>query len=598
MHKFNLSQSLKNNYIIYIFVISSLINSTLLLFTTTGLGNIRFILSDLVILLLICSFSFLVKKRNLYFLIFSIILSSICCINSVYYNNYNDFASVYLFETMFQAFKLPSEAVTSVFQVSDFIFIWQILLMIVLYRMNKYEKNVTNFKRSLLVTFSLFVLVLLTCSSNDIYRFTHDWNKSYVVRNFGIYSYQVNDIFTVMKKFICPNCGKDETQVIVDEYFRNKGTEKNEYTNIFKDKNILFIHAESVQQMFLNSEINNQVITPNLNKLASEGLYFSNYYSQESVGTSSDTEFTITNSILPVGTGTVFINYDYNNYQSMIKSFEEIGYYTFSMHGNICEYWNRSQMYQAIGYDRFYCYNDYDLTDQIGIGLSDKSFFSQSADIISDIHNNHDKFYGTLIMLTNHTPFYNDGKVEFDVGNMEGTKIGNYLKLLHYADEAIGEFITKLDDLGVLEDTVIVIYGDHDAKFTIKQYEEYLGKEIDFYEYEQLTKVPLIIWTKDKQVQGEITKIMGAYDVMPTLANMFDFEYEYALGHDIFSIDENIVVFPNGNWVTDKVYYNNQLSDYKVYNEVSEEYLKKNKKKAKKVVEISNYLIRYNLFEE
>lgn len=596
MHKFNLSQSLKNNYIIYIFVISSLINSTLLLFTTTGLGNIRFILSDLVILLLICSFSFLVKKRNLYFLIFSIILSSICCINSVYYNNYNDFASVYLFETMFQAFKLPSEAVTSVFQVSDFIFIWQILLMIILYRMNKYEKNVINFKRSLLVTFSLFVIILLTCTSNDIYRFTHDWNKSYVVRNFGIYSYQVNDIFTVMKKFICPNCGKDEAQVIFDEYFRNKGTEENEYTNIFKDKNILFIHAESVQQMFLNSEINNQVITPNLNKLASEGLYFSNYYSQESVGTSSDTEFTITNSILPVGTGTVFINYDYNNYQSMIKSFEEIGYYTFSMHGNICEYWNRSQMYQAIGYDRFYCYNDYDLTDQIGIGLSDKSFFSQSADIISDIHNNHDKFYGTLIMLTNHTPFYNDGKVEFDVGNMEGTKIGNYLKLLHYADEAIGEFITKLDDLGVLEDTVIVIYGDHDAKFTIKQYEEYLGKDIDFYEYEQLTKVPLIIWTKDKQVQGEITKIMGAYDVMPTLANMFDFEYEYALGHDIFSIDENIVVFPNGNWVTDKVYYNNQLSDYKVYNEVSEEYLKENEEKAKKVVEISNYLIRYNLF--
>ncbi len=598
MHKFNLSQSLKNNYIIYIFVISSLINSTLLLFTTTGLGNIRFILSDLVILLLICSFSFLVKKRNLYFLIFSIILSSICCINSVYYNNYNDFASVYLFETMFQAFKLPSEAVTSVFQVSDFIFIWQILLMIILYRMNKYEKNVINFKRSLLVTFSLFVIILLTCTSNDIYRFTHDWNKSYVVRNFGIYSYQVNDIFTVMKKFICPNCGKDEAQVIFDEYFRNKGTEENEYTNIFKDKNILFIHAESVQQMFLNSEINNQVITPNLNKLASEGLYFSNYYSQESVGTSSDTEFTITNSILPVGTGTVFINYDYNNYQSMIKSFEEIGYYTFSMHGNICEYWNRSQMYQAIGYDRFYCYNDYDLTDQIGIGLSDKSFFSQSADIISDIHNNHDKFYGTLIMLTNHTPFYNDGKVEFDVGNMEGTKIGNYLKLLHYADEAIGEFITKLDDLGVLEDTVIVIYGDHDAKFTIKQYEEYLGKDIDFYEYEQLTKVPLIIWTKDKQVQGEITKIMGAYDVMPTLANMFDFEYEYALGHDIFSIDENIVVFPNGNWVTDKVYYNNQLSDYKVYNEVSEEYLKENEEKAKKVVEISNYLIRYNLFKE
>ena len=598
MHKFNFSQSLKSNYIIYIFIISSLINSILLLFMTTGLGNIRFIFSDLVILLLICSFSFLVKKRNLYFLIFSIILSLICCINSLYYNNYNDFASAYLIETLFQAFKLPSEAITGVFQVFDFIFLWQIVLMIILYRLEKYERDSANFKRGLLVTFSLFVIILLTCNSNDIYRLTHDWNKSYVVRNFGIYSYQINDLFTITKKLICPNCGKEEAQVIVDEYFRNKGVAENEYTNIFKDKNVLFIHAESVQTMFLNSQINNQVITPNLNRLASEGLYFSNYYSQESVGTSSDAEFTITNSILPVVVGTVFINYDHNNYQSMVESFEQIGYYTFSMHGNSCEYWNRNQMYQAIGYDRFYCYNDYELNDQIGIGLSDKSFFSQSADIISDIYNNHDKFYGTLIMLTNHTPFYNDGKVEFDVGNMEGTKIGNYLKLLHYADEAIGEFITKLDNLGVLEDTVIVIYGDHDAKFTIKQYEEYLGKDIDFYEYEQLTKVPLIIWTKDKQVQGEITKIMGSYDVMPTLANMFGFEYEYVLGHDIFNVDENIVVFPNGNWVTDKVYYNNQLSDYKAYSEVSEEYLKENEEKARKVVEISNYLIRYNLFKE
>ena len=598
MHKFNLSQSLKNNYIIYIFIISSLINSILLLLMTTGLGNIRFIISDLVILLIISSLAFLIKKRHRYFLIISLILSTICCINSLYYNNYNDFASIYLLATLPQAFKLPSEAVTSIFQINDFIFIWQVLLFILLYRKKNYEKNTINFKRTFVLTFTLLVIILLSCNSNDIYRLTHDWNKSYVVHNFGIYSYQINDLFVVGKRLICPNCGKDDAQVIVDDYFKNGDSLKNEYTDIFKDKNVLFIHAESVQQMFLNQKIGNQTITPNLNKLAKEGLYFSNYYSQESVGTSSDTEFTITNSILPIGTGTVFINYDDNNYQSMIKSFKKIGYYTFSMHGNNCEYWNRNKMYQALGYDNFYCYDDYNLNDKIGIGLSDKSFFSQSADMIKDIHDNYDKFYGTLIMLTNHTPFYTDGKVEFDVGKMEGTKMGNYLKLLHYADEAIGEFITKLDSLGVLEDTVIVIYGDHDAKFSIKDYEKYLSRDIDFYEYEQLTRVPLIIWTKDKQVQGEINKIMGAYDVMPTLANMFNFDYKYALGHDIFSIDDNIVVFPNGNWVTDKVYYNNQLSNYKLYSEVNKEYLKENEVKAKKIIEISNYLIRYNLFKE
>ncbi len=597
MSKFNLSSSLKDNYIMLCFIISSLINSILLLFMTTGLGNIRFILSDLLIILLICSFSFLVTRKNNYFLIFSIILSAICCINSLYYNNYNDFASIYLVETLFQAFKLPSEAVTNVFQISDFIFLWQILLMIILYKNIKYEKNINNFKKYVFIVFSLLAIILLTCSSNDIYRLTNDWNKAYVVHNFGIYSYQVNDVLNVLKKFVCPNCGKEDAKVIIDEFYYNKETKENQYTNIFKDKNILLIHAESVQSMFLNKEVNNQIITPNLNKLASSGLYFSNYYSQESVGTSSDTEFTITNSILPVGTGTVFVNYEHNNYQSMVDEFNKLGYFTFSMHGNICEYWNRNNMYKSIGYQEFYCYDIYDLTDKIGIGISDKSFFNQSADIISNINDNYDKFYGTLIMLTNHTPFYNNGKVEFDVGDMEGTKIGNYLKLLHYADEAIGEFLTKLDTLGVLEDTIIVIYGDHDAKFTIKEYEEYLNKNIDFYEYEQLTKVPLIIWSKNKEIQGEITKIMGTYDVMPTLGNMFGFESKYALGHDIFSVDENIVVFPNGNWVTDKVYYNNQLSDYKMYSEVSEEYLKENEKTAKKIVEFSNYLIRYNLFE-
>ena len=105
----------KKNYLFLIFIVSSLINSILLLFLTTGCNNIKFILFDLVILLFISSFSFLVKRRTLYFLIFSIILTFICCANSLYYNNYNDFASIYLLETSLQALMLPSEAVTSVF---------------------------------------------------------------------------------------------------------------------------------------------------------------------------------------------------------------------------------------------------------------------------------------------------------------------------------------------------------------------------------------------------------------------------------------------------------------------------------------------------
>ena len=58
---------------------------------------------------------------------------------------------------------------------------------------------------------------------------------------------------------------------------------------------------------------------------------------------------------------------------------------------------------------------------------------------------------------------------------------------------------------------------------------------------------------------------MGMYDVQPTLGNMFGFSNVYALGHDIFSVadnEENVVIFPNGNFVTDTVYYDSQKNTY------------------------------------
>ena len=72
MHKFNISSSLKDYGII--FIISSLINSCILNFLTVGINDLQFILFELCFLIFIYSFSYLFKKRNLYFLIISIIL--------------------------------------------------------------------------------------------------------------------------------------------------------------------------------------------------------------------------------------------------------------------------------------------------------------------------------------------------------------------------------------------------------------------------------------------------------------------------------------------------------------------------------------------
>ncbi|MEG2322522.1 MAG: hypothetical protein RSB71_03485, partial [Bacilli bacterium] len=102
---------IKENYLMLIFIITSLINSCLLRYLTGANGlMIRPLLGDLLIILLICAFSYLFKKKKLYFLLASFLLVAICCLNSMYFNEYHDFVSVYLIETLFQAFKMPSEA--------------------------------------------------------------------------------------------------------------------------------------------------------------------------------------------------------------------------------------------------------------------------------------------------------------------------------------------------------------------------------------------------------------------------------------------------------------------------------------------------------
>ena len=304
------------------------------------------------------------------------------------------------------------------------------------------------------------------------------------------------------------------------------------------------------------------------------------------------------------------------------------------MHANNADFWNRRAMHKSLGYDRFYSKTDYKVTkdNTIGLGLSDKEFFKQSVAKIKKINEQHDKWYGLTIMLSNHTPFsdvekYGDYSVDIketvtkeDGTYMEGTKLGNYFKSLHYADSALGEFIDELDSEGLLDNTIIVLYGDHDARLPRADYNklynynmethEFLSeddpnyKEYDSFQYEIGRRVPFIIWSKDMEgtkLNQEVTNVMGMYDVMPTLGNMLGFNNKYALGHDIFNIkDNNIVVFPNGNWVTNKMYYNSQKEAYLSLSDepITEEEITKNSEYANKLLDVSNDIIVFDLLNE
>lgn len=649
----------KTNILFITYVIVNLFNSWLLRIVTMGnLFSIKAMISDLAFILIIGSFAYLVKPKKQFRILMplTIIMTLICIVNAVYYENYISFASFSLLSTASFLGQMDGSIVTNLINLKHVVLILPLVILPIVHtvlKKNKYYEKVAKIERGKKRFLNTIVLgalaAFLTISlmeSSDYSRLKKQWNREYLVERFGIYVYQLNDAIKSTESKFTSLFGYDTAAKTVREFYEEKQANsveaENEYSNIFDGKNVIVIHAESMMTHDMTLSFNGLELTPNLNRLANEGLFFSNFYSQVSVGTSSDTEFTFNTSLLPASTGTVFVNYWDRTYEAIPNLLKQKGYYTASMHANNGSFWNRNVMHETLGYDRFYSKNDYDNSDEskmLGMGLSDKEFFKQSVEKIKQINEENDKFYITLITLTNHTPWdegekYGDYTVDYkttvtdEEGNvtektlpyMEGTELGDYFKAVHYADSAIGEFIEQLDNEGLLENTVIVIYGDHDAKISKSEYryfynydletgEEYDKDDeryvdVDYYNYELNRKVPFIIWTKNSKgntlLNKQIDKVMGMYDAMPTLANMFNFDYEYALGHDIFSTDENIVVFPNGNWLTDNMYYNAQKEESLQLKDavVPEDEIENNKAYANKILEVSDSIVVYDLEAE
>lgn len=650
--RFNYSQYIKTNILFFSTTISLLINSTIIRsITVKNIFDIRPFISDLCIILFILSFAYLLKpkKQIVYFMTVSIIFTAICVINSIYFTYYASFASVSLISVSMQVVDVADAVTESVVETKDFIYLWQPLLILFLhynlkshnyyFRVEKIEKGKERLLGTITASIIMGLILIVTISSVAISRLEKQWNREYLVMQFGINIYQINDLIRSLEPSINAFFGYDKAALKIKTYYAENKKEPviNEYTNIFKDKNILAIHFESAQQFLMDLKFNDLEVTPNLNRLAKEGIFFSNFYSQVGIGTSSDTEFTFNTSLMPSTTGTVFVSYWNREFITIPKLLKEQGYYTFSMHGNKADMWNRKLMHKEMGYDRFYSENDYEIDEVIGLGLADKSFFRQSIDKIEKISNKYDKYYGTLITLSNHTPFsnldkYGDYDVDMKVNKlnpvtgleepysypyMEDTIMGRYIKSMHYSDEALGEFINGLDEKGLLEDTVIVIYGDHDARLSKKDFQKLYNynyetnniKEkldpsyipFDYYEYELNRDVPLVIWTKEKNFNKDVKEVMGMIDVFPTLGNMFNFNSPYQLGNDIFSVKDNVVGFTNGNWLTNDVYYNSQKQEFKLLNSdatISQEYIDKYINDSENKIDISNDIIKYDFIRK
>ena len=644
-------QFVLNNKLFFIFLLFAVLDDFLLRFLTANENNSAFkidpVLADFAFACFVGSFSFLMKKRKFGYLLFWIIFFSvICMINSIYYTYYTSFSSISSLSTLKFITSVGDAVVENVFSPKDLIYLLFPIIFIYIhrhYKKNNYLLENDFFNKSYKKFIQFFaisgVVAAIFCSSlsgTDVSRLVKQWNREYIVMKYGAYVYHVNDAIKSMEPKLASLFGYDNALKEFNEYYDAKTrSSSNSHTNIFEGKNLLVIHWESVQNFVVDLKINGEEVTPNLNKLINKSMYFDNFYTQVSVGTSSDTEFTFNTSLMPANYGTAFGNYFDKEYVSTPSLLKEKGYYNFAMHGNNGDFWNRRIMHKNLGYDDLYAKDTYNIDDVIGLGISDVSFFTQSVDKIKKIDSEHENYYGTIITLTNHTPFffffkYDDFPVslkenetnpvtgmveEKEYPYLEGTKLGNYLKSVHYADYALGIFLDLMEQNNLFDNTVLLIYGDHDARLPkadyIKMYnynketDEVLNKEdpnyIEFgeYEYEINRRTPLVIYSKDRENSPErYSYPMAMIDCLPTLGNMFGFYNQYALGHDIFDIkDNNIIVFPTGNWLTKEMYYNAQKNEsYMLTNAVIEEgYITNNSDYADNLLDVSNDILIYDL---
>ncbi|KQU58403.1 hypothetical protein ASG66_15330 [Bacillus sp. Leaf406] len=323
------------------------------------------------------------------------------------------------------------------------------------------------------------------------------------------------------------------------------------YKTYGKGKNLIMIQVESLQSFVLNEEIGGKEITPTMNRMMKHSLSFPHFYAQTIAGNSSDAEFLTQTALYPLKSGSVFFRYPSNTYHSIGNSLKKDGYSTLGVHADEKTFWNRHLMYPSLGFGDYKTIEQFPQKELVGMGVGDKEMFTETAGILKEQPS---PFYSLIVTLTNHMPY--DLPVEKQSLSLpkevNGTLLGDYLQTVRYTDEAIGLFLKELESDGLLEDSIIVLYGDHNGIFERDKslIEKWKGKSISNEEwYREYATVPFMIYNPG--IKGkEIDAYGGQVDVYPTIASIMGTSYTSGLGENLLDSPSGTVVIPSGGYVT------------------------------------------------
>lgn len=372
----------------------------------------------------------------------------------------------------------------------------------------------------------------------------------------------------------------DEDVAAIHKYFASvEPSYKNEYTGMFKGYNLILLTCEGFSRMAVD-----ETLTPTLYKLVNEGFVFNNFYNPRTGGSTSDGEFIVTTSLIPANGGAK--NYKIVGQNAMPFSMGNIFNRTYGIqsrayHDNDFEYYGRDISYPAMGY--YY--------QGVGNGVEVGSHWPESdlemMQSTVDEYIDDDLFNIYYMTVSGHLNYNFEGnycskKHKDEVQNLPYSDACKaYIACQMELDQALEYLIDKLEEKGIADRTVICFTGDHwPYGLTNDEISEILGHPVE--ENFELYKSNLILWSGSIKEPIYIDKYCCSMDIVPTLLNLFGFDYDSRLymGRDILSNTEGFIGFLNKSYITDKVMYNASTGEYTYLTdeEVTQDYLDQCKK--------------------
>ena len=428
----------------------------------------------------------------------------------------------------------------------------------------------------------------------------NSWSKPWVIyKNFtdvnkdmslsGLYQHSIRDLWNTV--FPDEGFSKEEYSEVENYFAENvKNSSENEYTDIFKGKNVIAVMLEGVDTWMIDKKH-----TPTMYKMKNEGISFENYYSPFfGTGHTLNAEFAFNTGFFSPLSAVSAVNFCSNSFpDSLANLFSEAGYTANSFHYNDSEFYNRGVMHHSFGYEKYNSFSDFGMPETVS--QSDSNILKND-----DIYNKmvgEKPFFNFVITYSTHVPYlFDDSKLILARENHSNLinpsmdkETNNCLILAADTDDFFKQLLDRLEADGLLDDTVILAYTDHYAYgFSDEEKLKKLKKN------EIIYRVPAFIYAKGIKPE-KIKKPMSTIDWVPTLINMFGLENRGSyLGRDIFDPENGgFVYFGDQSWLDDKMHF---LPLEDTPQNADLEYIKQQNSKVKQRININEIVINGDFF--